>query len=223
MDALCTLTTHGSGERCLDRFLASCARHGADPVRLGLGLPFTGMMLKPKLLHAYLADHPGVDRVAWVDAYDSVLQAPMGEFWDCWGSFGRDLVFSTEKAVWPLDSLAGSLPDGGPGAPYRGVCAGGWAGTRAAALRLLGESTLLRLPDDFSPTDQLPTQLYLISNPGLAAVDHRMALFGSLCRAEGDFAYGPGRVWNRRTRTLPCVIHGNGKADLGPACEALGY
>ncbi len=217
---LITLTTHESGVRGLDSFLASCRNHRVDPVRLGLGLPFTGMMQKPKLLHAYLLAHPEIERFVWVDAYDSVLQAGLDEFWACYDTFNKAVVFSTEYAVWPYESLRDLLPPSPT--RYRGLCAGAWASTRDAAIWMLQDSGMLELPDDHSQTDQHPAQLWAIRTPKLCGIDHHMQLFGSLAHAEGDFIYRPGVVMNRLTRSIPFAIHANGQSDLRPAAASLG-
>lgn len=153
----------------------------------------------------------GFTHLLFTDAYDTVCVGPPAAVLP--HCTDRMLV-SCEKACWPDPSLMDKYPPG-PRSPWCHVNSGGYVGP----IPLIYDALM-----NASGDDQLwLTRKYLAQTDGRIIRDDNCELFQTTGHTvvpwetwDKNFAkLGGGRIRNTRTGTSPCLIHGNGLADMG--------
>lgn len=136
------------------------------------------------------------------DGFDTVAIWP----WSGDEAPTHKIVFSAEKACYPDTSLAAQYP---PGKSEWMYVNGGGFWTTCGAFAQLYEDT-----HQSAMNDQLwLSHLFLSLGTGL---DDGCKLFQTIAfESEDDFEYSPrGYLYNRKTKTYPTFIHGNGRTDM---------
>lgn len=211
-----------------DLFLASLRRFGFEPIVLGLGQPWVGLMTKPMRVRDWLrSEAPKAERVIYCDAFDVLFAAHPDEVDAvCRAEFGDALVFNAERACWPFAEWAKHFPD--DGSPWRYLNGGVMCGP-TEHLRTVIESIDAQ-PDDhsrgFYPNDQVPYQRAFIDQIVPCRVDTRCVAFQCLSASSMDeFDLSGARPINLVTGTRPGIIHANGGAKndlLVPFAHSMG-
>jgi len=191
-------------------FLESCKRTGFEPVILGRGRRWTGFGMKLSLLRRALSAIRGRRVVIYLDAHDSLIVRPSGAILKAFEAMNHPLVFSAEKNCWPDAWKAFLYPEADT--PWRFLNSGGFVGEAAVlreALRDLGS----RIPSSLD--DQRWWTNRLLADPESIRLDTRCEIFQTLWGSMGDLALRK-EIYNRRTRTYPSIVHGNGWTDMSP-------
>lgn len=211
-----------------DLFRASLARFGVEPIVLGLGQEWFGLMTKPLRVREWLrSDAPKADRVIYCDAFDVLFAASPDEVDSvCRSMYGDTLVFNAERACWPVAEWAEHFPD--DGSPWRFLNGGVMCGP-IEHLRTVIESINIERDDHtrgYHPNDQIPYQRAFIDQIAPCRVDTRCHALQCLSASSLDeFDLSTPRPLNLVTGTRPGVIHANGPAKdtlLVPFARSMG-
>ena len=205
-------------EGYLPQFLDTCGHLGVHPVLLGAGLAKAEP--GPQLLRRYLEDAPGHRLLLYLDPRRCVLQRGPGDILDAYRDLDHPLVVGGRRAPRPgVRGLAGPPPGSGP---YRWPDADFWVGEADALLELF-DAVADTPPDDAPNTWQVALERHLLDHPDACRVDGNASVFmacadGGVC----DLDCANGLVRNRVTGDVPCVLHGERRADLAAPLRALG-
>lgn len=208
-------------------WLQSIRRFGVEPVVLGMGEEWKGLMTKPRRLRQYLRDGKcSTDLLLVTDSYDVVFTAPPVEIEQRYREVWPELpvVFNAEKGIFPRTDLADKFPD--PGTPWRYLNSGLMIGPPASILKMLEGMWLDDIHDDYklpegrwvNPNDQAWMQVFYVVQPVQIILDTHCRLFQCLSECSTDdveMHAGPdglGRMKNKATGTVPLVLHFNGAA-----------
>lgn len=210
-------------------FKRSLARFKCDPVVLGFGEPWQGLMTKPNHFMAWLrAGHCAPDdRVILVDCWDVIFcESPEFVSERCRHLFGDAVVFNAEKACWPLAELAVHFED--QGTPWRYLNGGVMCGPAGRLLAMfesmnlesygfdrVDEATGLRI----EPNDAVPLVMTFVNQPVPVVVDGKCQVMQSFSACSADeFDITSLGVVNKLTGTVPAILHFNGasKNDIMP-------
>lgn len=221
METVTVITTATSTERGFVQYLASCVRHGIIPRVLGMGQKWEGLSHKVRLVREQL-DHIDNDGlVVFTDSHDLVFQAGIEDLVRNFDLYDKPIVFSSERDIgWPHSCEI--LPET-PNTLYRALNSGFYMAYAGAAREMLDEAW----EKDFSngsENDQGKMQIWFSNNPDKATVDYLNALVCTSQRDDWvavDLEYHGGMIYNKHTKTFPCVFHGAGHVDMRPMYETL--
>ncbi|HPG25638.1 MAG: hypothetical protein H6748_13600 [Spirochaetaceae bacterium] len=244
-----TLTFATAHEGYLPILERSAERHGFALEVLGRGEPWLGMTAKLLAYHAAIGDLAPEAVVMIVDAYDVFFAGPATETAELFEKTRMPYLLSSQPyfphsprmrhLVDRVMGLGGSLLSSELETHELGrPCMGAFMGRAGALSKLLG--ALIRLEDRHrTENDQILVNLHLRDRPGDAHLDHDCRIFQNLWRTRGRLPWHgtfhpddrraelellpTGRVENRRTGSLPQVIHGPTNLDMGPLLSRLGY
>jgi len=201
-----------------ERLLRSCRWHGIPIDVIGGGRPYPYHGAKIQYLLEYLEAVSDDEAVMFVDGYDVVFLSGPEEIDAKFEAFGHPFVVSAEQncnvdgglrvrlATW-LDYPKGLKP-------YRFINTGTFVG-RAGYMRALLQAL------DVQPTDCEQTLMnrYFTRHRDAIALDYRQQIFtctaGRTGLEEEDYEFAGGRLRNRITGSLPCVLHCPGKNYIG--------
>lgn len=206
-------------------WLQSIRRFGVEPVVLGMGEEWKGLMTKPRRLRQYLRDGKcSTDLLLVTDSYDVVFTAPPVEIEQRYREVWPELpvVFNAEKGIFPRTDLADKFPD--PGTPWRYLNSGLMIGPPASILKMLEGMWLDDIHDDYklpegrwvNPNDQGHFQAAFVMQITPIVLDTHCRLFQTLSECDTpefqiDTETGTThRVKNMVTGTIPLCIHANG-------------
>lgn len=210
-----------------DVFLASMKRIGAEPVILGMGEKWEGLMTKPNHFRKWLREgNAKGEHVILSDCWDVIfVEHPDSIGERCKALFGEAVVFNGERGCWPRADLAEHFPD--TGTPARYLNSGFICGPSEKILAILESMDLEGVGVDrpnpsggrIEPNDQGEFQQAFVAQPVPMVVDGRceLAQTFSAC-APAEFEITPSGVLNIATGTRPGVLHFNGgsKNDIMP-------
>lgn len=216
----------------------SLTYHGCEPVVLGMGEHWGGLMTKPRRLRDWLRSGAcTADTLIVTDSYDVVFTASPDKVVDryeqVWPHF--PIVFNAEKGLFPRGELASRfdaatfdfLRDDN-GMAWRYLNSGFYIGQPAHILTLLEAMWLDDIHDDYRkpdgswvhPNDQGWYQTLFCAQPVPMVLDYRADVVQccSACSLQ-EYDLTGERIRNVVTGTKPLVWHFNGgsKNDLLPA------
>jgi len=228
----------GTDSSLVARLENSCRLYGVVLTVLGTGEGWTGFGCKYRWVREHLRARPGPDDeiVVVLDGYDCLCQAEPSRIEEvCRRLCGGDTILvSTEIYSWPpevehlaqdFEKLAGhrtSKPNLVPSNVY--PCAGQWAGTRSAVLRLV-DRIHAGGTDDFD--DQGVLSRDILTFPAFYVMDYDCEVFQAniyykTVKGTASFNRTLSVLRDRKGRfalqqsakgTLPCFLHCNG---MGP-------
>lgn len=210
-------------------FVESLKRFGVEPVVLGMGEPWFGLMTKPKRMRDWLRGYTD-ELVIWTDSFDVVFAAHPDEvaarYLKLWPSM--PVLYNAERGIWPRADLADRFPE--CGTPWRYLNCGLMIGPPKDMLKVLDWMDLDGMPGDCldplrpghkcEPNDQAWHQMAWSAKPTAMAIDTQCEIFQSCSACSmDDFNMAGGIISNRLTGTTPMIFHCNGgsKNDLLPA------
>lgn len=172
-----------------------------------------GFGTKLLTVYAYL-QNTDVDAIFFCDAYDCVVLATMEEaLSEIEDNYGLDkMVFSAERGCWPKPDYAKYyepiLEHG-----YNFLNSGLYYAPKEFYIKLLD-----KYMPDFESDDQMYfTDKYLFEGGSKIVLDQNCEVFQSYSFIQDDdYFYGEGVLHNLKTKTIPILIHGNGRTDLTP-------
>lgn len=201
-------------------WIESLKRFDHDPVVLGMGEPFWGLMAKPFRLREWLrGGNAPADLLIVSDSFDVVHIAAPNDIGNRYEELWPDLplVFNAEKGIFPRGDLAHNFPD--PGTPWRYLNSGFYIGPPALILELLESMALDEYVKDYQRedgrwlhvNDQAWYQVAFCCQPVPMVLDTECRLCQTLsaCSVE-EFDFSGERVRNVVTGSEPLVIHANG-------------
>lgn len=207
----------------LDNLKKSVERIGAKLTVLGMGEPWLGFKTKLILLRDHLKKiYDTGNLFIFVDAYDVIFTQPLEVIYSKYvRDFSGCIVFSAEKACWPHPELADKYP-GWPG-DWKYLNSGSIMGDVKMMCDFLSFNNLDNVQDD----QLFYTQAFLMDlsgHYGIMKLDYDCEIFQSIAFEHiDDFALATleengtiikARLVNRKTKSYPGIIHGNGKTDM---------
>lgn len=222
-----------------DKFKESLRRMGVEPVILGWGESWGGLMTKPRKLRAFLrAEYfkgpDAADLLIVCDAWDVVFAATPEDIAERWNQLCSEsgkrspIVFNAERNCFPRGDLADEFPD--PGTPWRFLNSGFAVGTPGSFLELLESMSLDTIPDDHklpdgtwqNPNDQEHFMLAYLQQPVPMILDTKAEICLACHGSElSDFDFEGTRIVNLITRTNPAAFHFNGSGKNFPMPQVL--
>lgn len=208
----------------LDSFERSCKRQGIDPIFLDAKM-WGGLISKPKFLKSWIErEGANWDELIFCDSWDVLFLAPVSEITRKFHAlFETPIVFNAETNCFPNAALADQFEFSV--FPYRFLNSGFMIAEMGAALDMLKEMELDKIPDDFTrpdgskwePNDQLYVQNWYLAHKWKAQLDTSAVLCQSLHDSgEKDFSWDPAtqRLTSLITGNQPCCLHGNGSGKV---------
>lgn len=211
--------------------------HGCQPVVLGMGEFWGGLMTKPRRLRDWLRSGAcTADTLIVTDSYDVVFTASPDEVATAYVKWCKrydfaeaPILFNAEKGLFPRGELASSFEAEAMEAAKWGLTAAAWRylnsgwyiGRPQQILALLEAMWLDDIHDDYQhpdgrwthPNDQGWYQTLFCAQPVPMTLDYRCEVVQccSACSLEEFDLSGP-RIKNVVTGTEPLVFHFNGNA-----------
>lgn len=222
-----------------DAFIESLRRFSFDPVILGMGQPWWGLMTKPRRLRHWLRGngHCMLGGAAWdadllivCDSYDVIFTAHPDKIGEKFG-LSDEVMFNAEKGLFPRGDLQHAFAYSDT--PWRYLNSGLFIGKPQNILAMLEAMNLDDIADDYmSPdiehggggrwvhtNDQGWYQYAYAAHPVPMTLDSMCEIFQtcSACTLD-EFDLSGEMVKNKVTGTTPLVWHFNGgsKNDLLP-------
>lgn len=171
---------------------------------LGLGKPWTGYLDKLRAVREFLQDKDPMDIICFTNADDVIQLGSNPEIESKFRQMKSDLVFSAETTCYPWSHVQNLYPF----APtvYKYLNSGGYIGY-AFALRKLFEDDFTKSPCDQSYLTYKFLNEYFKQN---ICLDVNCLIFQTTYGIPwNEFQIQDGRLWNRHTRTRPCLLHFN--------------
>lgn len=202
-------TAASHNKQQLKQLVNSCEKNGMEVDIAGIGLPYKGNGLKLIYLKQYLKKIPDNDLVMLLDAYDVVVQADKATIIKKFLDIGADFVIAAECHCSPVPKLKKFYPESPTKFKYIN------AGTH------IGYAWFLKkLVQELSPiaytSDQAQITRYFLKHKDLFFLDYQCEIFFPLSGVKkNEVEYDPvlNQVKNLVTGTIPCVVHGCGKAQ----------
>ena len=175
-------------------------------VNAGEGKPYKG---NPDVLKHLLGAMKELtdDIVIYSDGGDTI-------FLDSFKPLQSMLIYSVEKACWPLQQIAPLFED--RPAPWKFLNGGNWCGPKELAIEFYEKYVI---PHIFHESNDCQSQqaigyLLAIQHGFPIRLDYNCKYFQSMAFEDaGDFTYTDTRVKNNWTNSLPAVLHYNGRTN----------
>lgn len=177
-----------------------------EPVWRGFGT-------KILAVYNYLKNND-VDAIFFCDAYDCIAIGSMNECLEAINiNYGLDkMVFSSERGCWPSPDHAKYyepiLEHG-----YNFLNSGLYYAPKDSYINLIE-----KYMPEFHTDDQMYfTDKYLFDSNSNIVLDQNCEVFQSYSFIQDDdYYYSTRLLYNLKTKTMPILIHGNGRTDLTP-------
>lgn len=222
-----------------EAWLESLRRFDAAPSVIGLGEPFAGLINIPRYVRRWLRGGGcKCEYLIFSNCFDVIFTVHPDEVADRWLAMngGSDVMFNTEKALFPPSRLWHRFPD--TGSPWRYLNSGLYIGKPESILAMLEAMWLDEICDDHparSPlhgtgqvnvVDQNWFQLLFAAQPVPITLDTECQCFQTFSDCTWDeFDLSGSEVKNKVTGTAPLVLHCNGGAKnemLPDLCRKFG-
>ena len=219
-----------------DLFMASCQRFGIEPTLLGWEKPWIGFGRKTTDIRRAIHDLPGDAIVLSVDPFDVVFLTNPAELEERYRPYHGKYVCGSLKLGRGLAAVYNTeFNKSGKAIPhtefgYNHLNTGTWMANADCA-----RSVIDRLVEQEKLTDKTMDQERLTSmyirGDAEVALDWRCDLFHNLLFKDfltrrpnlADIEFSEGRVFNRATKTWPCLLHASGNARMETIARSLGY
>jgi hypothetical protein len=219
-----------------DLFMASCQRFGIDPILLGWGQSWVGFGRKTTDIRRAIQDLPGDALVLSVDPFDVVFLTNLAELAERYRPYHGKFVCGSLKLGRGLSAVYNTeFNKSGEAIPqtefgYDHLNSGTWMANADCARSVIDRLVEQEKMADKDMDQERLTSLY-IRGDAEVALDWRCDLFHNLLFRDfvtrrpnlTDLEFSEGRVFNRATKTWPCVLHASGNARMGTIARALGY
>lgn len=163
-----------------------------------------------KMINAYnYAKKTDCTHLFIVDAYDIFMLGGMDDALEVIPD--KDIVlFNAEKACWPHSELASQYPE--VTSPWKYVNGGACFVEKERFIKLIDENPIKHTDND----QEKLTDVYLKSREKYnMQLDTDCELFQSIAhRHDDDFEFLDFILINKKTGSLPIIIHGNGKTNM---------
>lgn len=149
--------------------------------------------------------------VLYTDAADSFFLAGLSEIIYKYEKLGKpDLIVSGEKGCHPFGDESGKFAN--PGTPYRYLNPGNFLGKIQPVLDAISVAKSYYW---LNTNDQGHWMRGYLDGKIPLVIDSQCELFQTMsdCDFNADFTMATGRIWNRLTKTTPCIAHFNGPKD----------
>ena len=224
-----TYATHGGRDDRFCRAVESSIRSGYDLVILGWGAKWIGLSQKLEAAQKYAKNLPDGHSILFTDAFDVLFCQSPEKVMEEYEKFNTDIIFSAECGCWPHVMEEGgrkckSDKNGGypvSPTPYRFLNSGTWIGKADTASEML-LAVMHEAGKDFANANdqKLVADFYMAGRFGIK-LDFYNKLFQSMhmtldpplpyCNPADDVTVTPeGTFYNKRTKSLPGVLHFNG-------------
>ena len=211
-------TTCGTDRQRMIKLNTSAAHHGIYPINIGLNVDWKGTDMTAKgggmkinLMLKFLEDKHDDDVVLFTDGYDVFYNDNIETILERFEDFNADMVFSSESICWPEKELAKDFPN--LNEPYPFLNSGTYIG-KVKALRQMMSYEKIADDDD----DQLFVQMAFLEGIYDIKLDYEQYIFQT---HEPEISKLGKQLNNTKTKTCPCIYHGNGGHDALYVFEEL--
>lgn len=215
--SLCATENTPGLQRCIE----TLRRNGIEQYVYGLGEQWQGNGMKQvAALHVAQMFLGKYKFILALDAYDVFCLAPEDEIIWKFMSFQHPMVIAGEINCWPDKDRTKDYPAPRCQTPYKHLNGGAYmAQTEYLAWKLKEWGVS---PDFRAPSDQrFLTDQYLKDHRSMK-IDEECVLFQTMCRADlKKLVFSGRRLVNLETETVPCFLHGNGKAKMEPFWDVI--
>lgn len=131
------------------------------------------------------------------------------------------IIYSAEKACYPIESLADQYPDKQP--PWCYLNAGNWCAPIDLMIEFMEKYGLTKYSGDVNGQKEV-TEAYLQAKKDGFPIflDQKCEYFQTIAfEHEGDFSYDGFQIVNNIYHTRPRVAHGNGRTDMKHIYELI--
>lgn len=165
-------------------------------------------------VYQYFKQNPDVQELIFVDAYDVLFLSDAKEIEEKIKD-KRKMLMSVEKACYPKSELAVKYPE--TKSEWKYINSGTYYAPREVFMKIVENNY-----PQFSDDDQLYMTLEFLKNPNDFVLDYDCEVFQCYSFiAEDDYEYKDNRVYNKKTNSIPSIIHGNGRTDLSKVLKLL--
>jgi hypothetical protein len=216
--------------------MASCQRFAIEPFLLGWGQPWVGFGRKTTDIRRAIQGLPGDDIVLSVDPFDVVFLADLAELAERYRPYHGKFVLGALKLGRGLAAVYNTefnksgkvIPHTEFGYDY--LNSGTWMANAACARSVIDRLVQQEKMTDKDMDQERLTSMY-IRGDAEVALDRRCDLFHNLLFKDfltrrpnlTDIEFSEGRVFNRATKTWPCLLHASGNARMETIARSLGY
>jgi len=204
-----------------ETYFASLKRLNVDPIVLGYGEWWDGLMTKAFRYRDWLKPRDPNERVILTDCWDVIFAKHPDEIAaQCEELFGDAIVFNGEKGCWPRGDLAEHFPDGGT--PWRYLNCGVMCGPAGKILAMFDSMDIEKIGLDrpnpngsgrIEPNDQGEIQAAFVKQPVKMVVDTGCKVFQCFSGCDADeFTFDAVGAFNKATGTRPGILHFNGNS-----------
>lgn len=165
-------------------------------------------------VYEYFRQNEDVQELIFVDAYDVIFLGNSKEIEEKIKDKTK-MLMSVEKACYPKSELASKYPE--TKSEWKYINSGTYYAPREVFMNMVENNF-----PDYSDDDQLYMTLEFLKNPNSFVLDYDCEVFQCYSFiAEDDYEYRDDRVFNKKTNSIPSIIHGNGRTDLSKVLKLL--
>lgn len=220
-----TLATHSEGY--FEYLQQSCKRHSIDLDIIGWGMEFQGWVWRLNLIKEYYQSLNPDDIVCFIDAYDVIILRNAAEIEKTFINMNARIVIAEDFNINPMKEIAARFIHFGTCNNVR-VNAGTYIGYVRDVLWMVNAICAI---NDCESNTKLDDQK-MITNlckqiPIRFTIDTDKDIF--LCTsyksgmAMADISIDKQKVLYYKNTSMPCILHGAGKANIDDIIHALGY
>lgn len=234
---MATVIAFGTNKQAYyDLFIESCKRHNINPVLLGWNEKWVGFGKKTTDIRDYIKKLPKDEIVISVDPFDVVFLCGLDEIEKNFRESSAKYICGAMRLgpilgyVYNTEFNKTGMPVRKTQSGYNYANTGTWIARAGDAIELID-----RLVKDYSMTDtdvdqEIITGIYINDNTAVD-IDWKCKIFHNLLfrdfitrRADmKDIEFREGRIYNRATKTYPCILHASGNARMEDIALKLGY
>jgi hypothetical protein len=173
-----------------------------------------GFIIKLLLTNEYIKYLPDDHIIMVIDGYDVIInnnqENIINKYYEL--TKGEKVLFSAEKACWPIGQLWSLYPETSSIYKYLN------AGTYISTVKILKKLFIILMKKiykfyyfcDLNVDDQeYFTDIFLFENKNLIILDNNAEIFNCLYDSINDIEFKDNKIYNKTTQTYPMIFHGN--------------
>jgi hypothetical protein len=173
-----------------------------------------GFIIKLLLTNEYIKYLPDDHIIMVIDGYDVIInnnqENIINKYYEL--TKGEKVLFSAEKACWPIGQLWSLYPETSSIYKYLN------AGTYISTVKILKKLFIILMKKiykfyyfcDLNVDDQeYFTDIFLFENKNLIILDNNAEIFNCLYDSINDIEFKDTKIYNKTTQTYPMIFHGN--------------
>jgi hypothetical protein len=158
------------------------------------------------LYECYKRAETGHETFVYADAADSIIQCPLP-------LIPNDrIIYQTEKKCFPFENWANNFSDK---SRWRYLNGGGYCGSTKLIVEFFETYGLWNIGNKNPQAAQQEAYIEAVKDGFPIELDTKCEIFQSIAfESKDEYKYKDGLLHNKITKTIPSILHGNGRTDM---------